>query len=158
MRTLTNLIAKVLIILISTIGIVSCGEDPEELFQKGMNYAAIRNEVECAKYLKLAAQQGHADAQGYLAVLYFSGSGVEQSYTEGLKWAKLSAEQGSAQGAFALGGFHMNISGDYQEAAKWFKVGAEQGHQSSIEGLELLYKYVNGKNISNNLQNIVLDY
>ena len=122
------------------IGVVSCGESPEDLFQKGMNYAAIRNEVECAKYLKLAAQQGHADAQGYLAVLYFTGSGVEQNYTEGLKWAKLSAEQGSAQGAFALGGFHMNISGDYQEAEKWFKIGAEQGHESSIEALELLYR------------------
>ena len=49
MKTLTNLITKVLIILISTIGVVSCGDSPEELSQKGQDYFKVGNYTEAIK-------------------------------------------------------------------------------------------------------------
>jgi TPR repeat protein len=47
-----------------------------------------------AKWYRLAAEQGDADAQYNLGVCYDNGHGVEQSYTEAVKWYKKAAEQG----------------------------------------------------------------
>ena len=94
MKTLTNLITKVLIILISTIGVVSCGDSPEELSQKGQDYFKVGNYTEAIKYFKLSAEQGNGMSQVFLVAMYTDGLGVEQNYYEAEKWLKLAAEQG----------------------------------------------------------------
>lgn len=42
------------------------------------------------------AQQGNAQAQHYVADLYFQGNGVPQDYEQSLKWERLAAVQGYA--------------------------------------------------------------
>ena len=46
------------------------------------------------KFYRLAAEQGYADAQYNLGVMYANGHGVSQDYAEAAKWYRLAAEQG----------------------------------------------------------------
>jgi TPR repeat protein len=43
----------------------------------------------------LAAQQGNADAQYYLGLLYEFGHGVPQNHAEAAKWYRMSVQQGN---------------------------------------------------------------
>ena len=46
---------------------------------------------------KIAAVQGHAEAQFTLGKMYYNGSGVPVNYAETVKWYKMAAEQGHAE-------------------------------------------------------------
>ena len=46
-----------------------------------------------------AAEQGIAEAQSNLGLMYSDGLGVKQDYTEAAKWFRKAAEQGLANGA-----------------------------------------------------------
>ena len=43
------------------------------------------------------AEQGNADAQSNLGLMYESGRGVPQDYKEAIKWYRLAADQGFAR-------------------------------------------------------------
>lgn len=58
--------------------------------------------VEAAKWFRLAAEQGLAEAQHALGSFYEDGTGVEQDYTEAVKWYKKAAEQGYRSAKDAL--------------------------------------------------------
>ena len=45
---------------------------------------------------RAAAEQGHVRAQSSLGVMYYQGEGVQQAYTEAVKWFRRAAEQGDA--------------------------------------------------------------
>jgi TPR repeat protein len=55
-----------------------------------------------ARWLKLAAEQGHAAAQGDLGHIYTGGLGVEQSFEEAARWLKKAADQGQAEAQYHL--------------------------------------------------------
>ena len=81
--------------------------------------------------LRLAAEQGDADAQFNLGVMYADGEGVPQDYQEAVKWYRLAAEQGYADAQANLGARYdtgRGVSQDYQEAVKWYRLAAEQGY------------------------------
>lgn len=52
------------------------------------------------------AEQGNADAQFNLGLMYFNGTGVPQDDQLALKWFRLSADQGNAFSQFALGNMY----------------------------------------------------
>ncbi|MBT5651800.1 MAG: sel1 repeat family protein, partial [Nitrospina sp.] len=52
---------------------------------------------------KPLAEQGNANGQNGLGVLYANGQGVAQDYREAVKWYRLSAEQGVAKAQYNLG-------------------------------------------------------
>ena len=88
------------------------------------------------------AEQGDADAQALLAVVYFNGRGVERDYGEALRWARLAAEQGNASGQSVIGMAYRSGNGvarDPAEAARWLRLGAEQGDVTAQTFLGLLY-------------------
>ena len=63
-----------------------------------------REDYETAYKLFLPlAEQGDADAQFNLGVMYDEGDGVPQDYKEAFKWYRLAAEQGDAFAQFELG-------------------------------------------------------
>lgn len=49
------------------------------------------------KWYRLAAKQGHVDAQFNLGWMYSKGQGVPQDNKTAVKWWKLAAEQGDAE-------------------------------------------------------------
>ena len=56
------------------------------------------------------AEQGNANAQYSLGVLYETGEGVAQDYKTAVKWYTLAAEQGNADAQYNLGDMY------YQDA------------------------------------------
>ena len=60
-------------------------------------------DAEAARWLRLAAEQGHADAQNYLGDRYWTGEGVPQDYAEAVHWYRLAAYQGVAEAQYFLG-------------------------------------------------------
>jgi TPR repeat protein len=84
------------------------------------------------------AEQGNAQAQVKLGVMYVYGNGVPQDYTEAVNWVRLAAEQGNAEAQFYLGYMYTDGEGviqDYAEAVNWFRLAAEQGNAEARDDL-----------------------
>ena len=98
--------------------------------------------------LQQQAEEGDAQAQIQLGIRYFQGNGVEQSYTEGLKWQTKAAMQGDALAQGIVAQFYHDgvgeIEQDYNEAVKWYRKAAEQGFANAQNGLGLCYHLGHG--------------
>ena len=55
-----------------------------------------QDDVEAAKWLRRAADQGRVVAQTVLAAMYIAGRGVVKSDTEAVTWERKAADQGYA--------------------------------------------------------------
>ena len=111
---------------------------------------AARNRELAARYAqevateddRLRAEQGDANAQALLAVVYYNGRGVELDYEEAVRWAWLAAEQDNARGQSLLAAAYYSGNGiaqDHEEAARWAQLAAEQGSTSAQALLGVLY-------------------
>ncbi len=98
--------------------------------------------------LKLAAEQGDAEAQFRLGQMYYEGEGVPQDNAEAFKWYRMVAEQGDASAQYRLGWMYHSGKGvpqDYAEAVRWYRTAAEQGHANAQFILGFMYE--NGEGI-----------
>lgn len=66
----------------------------EDLWEKGCDYYCEGNYVEAAECYRIAAEDGHPDAQYCLALCYRDGEGVPQNYAEAVRYCRMAAEQG----------------------------------------------------------------
>ncbi|MDG2286187.1 MAG: tetratricopeptide repeat protein, partial [Alphaproteobacteria bacterium] len=124
-RLLTTLV--VLTGLLGSAGAVWA--DAESDFDKGYAADEAGDFTEAAKWYRKAAEQGNADAQFNLGVMYYNGDGVTQDYVEAAKWYRKVAEQGDAEAQNKLGFMYRKGEGvtqDYAEAVKWYRKAAEQ--------------------------------
>jgi TPR repeat protein len=102
------------------------------------------------------AEQGEADAQFKLGLMYFNGKVVSQNYSEGGKWFRKAAEQGHADAQFVLGSMYLGgkvVSQNYSEAVKWFRKAAEQGYADAQFVLGSMY--LSGKGVTQNYTEVV---
>jgi uncharacterized protein len=93
------------------------------------------------------AQQGNAEAQNNLALLYLDGKGVPRNLPEAARYFQLSAAAGSALGQNNLGGLYRDGNGlarDYGKAARWFAASASQGNSAGMYNLGLMYELGQG--------------
>jgi len=77
-----------------------------------------------------AADQGDAQAQYNLGVMYDKGEGVAQNKTEAAHWYRKAADQGDAQAQYNLGVMYDKGEGVAQnkaEAVNWYRKAADQG-------------------------------
>ena len=84
-----------------------------------------RDDLEAARWMRLAADQGHAPAQYNLGVIYNKGSGVSRDYAEAVLWYRLAADQGDAAAQHNLGVMYANgrgVAGDDVAAVRWFRL------------------------------------
>ena len=91
---------------------------------------------EIIRMWRVAADQGHAGAQGFLGIMYAKGDGVKQDYVEAVRWYRKSAEQGNAGAQCNLGVSFMNGDGvkqNFEEALLWFRKAAAQGDADGKE-------------------------
>jgi TPR repeat protein len=114
--------------------------------------------VEKVRLTKEQAQQGDADAQYELGLMYannisFPYRAIPQDYVAAVKWYTLAAEQRYARAQAALGSMYENswpykraIPQDYVEAVKWYTLAAEQGYAQTTLG----YMYVKGYGVEVN--------
>ena len=98
---------------------------------------------------KTLAEQGNANAQYNLGVMYGKGDGVPQDYAEAVKWYRKAAEQGDVDAQFNLGIMYgkgeEGVPQDYAEAAKWYRKVAEQGEGDAQ--FNLAFMYFNGDGV-----------
>jgi uncharacterized protein len=88
------------------------------------------------------AEQGDANAQYHLALMYIDGEGVLQDYETAVKWYRLAAEQGLAEAQSNLGvmyGKGKGVLQDYKTAVKWYRLAAEQGLAEAQYNLGVMY-------------------
>jgi TPR repeat protein len=130
MKDLTRTICLTLAVLLGSL-VTGCGSD----FDKDTAANALRE-------WRPLAEQGDAQAQFNLGLMYDNGIGVPQDDKTAVKWYILSAEQGyaGAQGNLAL--LYANGQGvpqDNKTAVKWFTLSAEQGIAAAQFNLGLMY-------------------
>lgn len=76
------------------------------------------------------AQQGNAEAQANLGLMYQRGEGVPQDYAEAVSWYRKAAEQGFAQAQANLGGMYLlgeGVPQDFVSAHMWFNLASGHG-------------------------------
>jgi TPR repeat protein len=86
-----------------------------------------RDYAEAVKWYRLSADQGLADAQYKLGVMYVNGRGVPKDYSEAARLYHLAADQGNGNGQLALGSAYAAGKGvpkDYAQAYFWFTLAA----------------------------------
>jgi CHAT domain-containing protein/TPR repeat protein len=89
------------------------------------------------------AEQGDAEAQNQLGLMYQNGEGVTKNYTEAVKWYRKAAEQGYAQAQNNLGLMYVlgtGVTQNNQEAVKWYHKAAAQGDAAAKFNLVILVK------------------
>ncbi len=94
------------------------------------------------KEAKKAADNGDAEAELRVGIMYDTGQGVPQNFTEALKWYKLSANQGNAIAQNNLGVMYLQGEGvaqNYFEAAKWIQQSANQDYSKAEMNLGFMY-------------------
>ena len=115
-------------------------EDGNAAYQRGDYRTAV-------KVLQPLVDQGNADAQDILAIMYYVGQGVPQNRAEAIRLYRLAAEQGNAHAQDALGFAYKNGVGaqrDVGQAAKWFRKAADQDNLDAQFNLGEMCELGNG--------------
>jgi TPR repeat protein len=99
------------------------------------------DDAEAARWYRLAAEQGLAEAQAYLGVMYANGEGVPEDDTESVRWYRLAAEQGFAVAQSYVGAMYASGEGvpeDLVYARMWFNLSATQGNETAQGNKEIV--------------------
>lgn len=126
-------------------------DTPVQQFQQGLTAYEQSNYQTAFKLWLPLAEQGYAQAQGGLGMMYERGLGVKQDDFEAVKWFRKAAEQGDANAQVSLGVMYGNGRGvkqDDVEAVKWYRKAAEQGHANAQ--VILGFSYILGKGVQVN--------
>ncbi|QDV24955.1 tetratricopeptide repeat protein [Aureliella helgolandensis] len=89
-----------------------------------------------------AAEQGDADCQFNLALMYEQGMGVAKDENVAVVWYRKSDEQGNSNAQFILGVLCENGRGtaiEFHQANRWYRKAADQGDAFAIGNLGMLY-------------------
>ena len=113
--------------------------------------ACSQEELLLTSSLGTAAEQGDAEAQSFLGVLYKEGWGVPQNYDEALHWFQAAAEQGNAEAQSFLGAMYFlgqGVPQDYIQAYTWTSLAASTANELGIENIELITKVMTPEEIA----------
>ena len=96
---------------------------------------------EIIKQIRETAEQGDANAQYKLAMLYSAGTFFAQDDAEAVNWYHKAAKQGHAEAQFCLGVNYykgIGVSKNQTEAERWLRKAAEQEHSSAQSYLNFM--------------------
>jgi hypothetical protein len=88
-----------------------------------------------------AAEQGYADAQFNLGLMYANGEGVPQDMEQAVELFKKAAEQGHVDAQNNLGAMYFTGEGvarDEKKAIEWFEKAAAQGNEEARSNLDAI--------------------
>ena len=109
------------------------------------DYQTARNEF------RLAAVDGHIEAQYYLGEIYEGGIGVPIDYKQALNWYGRAAKQEHAGAQGRLGALYMNgwgVKHDVNSAFKWYLRSANNGYPLAQFEVGLMYAQGQGTPVS----------
>ncbi len=134
MRNLIKTLVLFLMLLMLSFSHAAIADDVED----GVASAEKGDFAAALQLLKPLAEQGDAQAQFNLGLMYFNGNGVAQDYKTAVKWYTLAAAQGVASAQYNLGLMFEEGNGvaqDYKTAVKWYTLAAEQGYAHAQNNL-----------------------
>ena len=95
--------------------------------------------------VRTRADQGDADAQFSLGVMYADGEGVPEDDTEAVRWFRLAADQGDTQAQYSLALMYGNgrgVTQDDVQAHMWFNLvasrAAGRAREMAVEDRDLV--------------------
>jgi len=132
---------KLTLTLATVLGMATSGAQAAD-FQKGLDAARAGNfEIAFVEFSALA-EEGDADAQYNLALMYDNGQGVELDDVVAFQWYTLSAQQGHSSAQYNLASMYQNgrgVAEDDVAALKWYTLSAEQGDIKAQNNLAKMY-------------------
>jgi uncharacterized protein len=140
MRKLTAICCLTLAVVLGSAG-VSWSAD----IQKGLDAFYSGDYATTLREWKLLAEQGNADAQYKLGLMYDKRQRISKDYKTSVKfWRRLAAEQGNAHAQHNLGWLYQQGKGvpkNNKIAAKWWALAANQGLANAQFYKGLLYLF-----------------
>lgn len=121
-------------------------EFPAELHAIGLRALQEKDLRGAARWLRLAAERGHAPAQLALGNLLLDGIGVPANPAEGVAWVRRAALQGEPAAQTRLGlllASGRGVGADPAAAVGWFRQAAEQ--EDAIGQRELGLRLLDGR-------------
>ena len=113
-----------------------------EAVSKNFAGQVLDNDPELAAgWFYRAAEQGYADAQFNLGLMYANGEGVEADTSKAVELFKKAAEQGNIDAQNNLAALYYTGEGvarDVDKAIAWFEKAAEQGNAEAKANLEAI--------------------
>lgn len=116
-------------------------------YEDGVNAAFAGDYDTALKEFTAAAENGLDLAQYNLAILYFTGQGVERDLGKAFHWTEAAALQGHVNAQFNLGSLYMEGDGvarDVSKAVEWFGRAARAGHPDAAYFLADIYNRGDG--------------
>ena len=92
--------------------------------------------------VKSHAEQGEAQAQHVLGIMYRKGIGVAADEYTAFEWCKQAAESGLLEAQFQLGLMYLEGEGvteDDDEAQRWLWAAADRGYPQATEVLQFIF-------------------
>jgi TPR repeat protein len=135
MRNDSIAVAAVITLIFSSAGWGADFESGQDAFSAGDYETAL------AAWQPIA-EEGNAEGQFGMGLLYTNGFGVPFDNDQGLKWYQLSADQGHGQAQCNLAVMHANGWGVPQsdvEAFKYYSLSADQGITQAQTSLAKMY-------------------
>jgi len=120
-------------------------------FQAGIAAYQANNLPLAYQEFLTAANDGHADSQFNVGLMYEQGIGVSKDEMEAIEWYTKSALQDNSAAQFNLGVLYENGRGtaiDYAKANEWYRKASVQGDPLAIGNLGMLY--VRGQGVKEN--------
>jgi uncharacterized protein len=128
---------------------IGVGRDDDAVAETelGFLYAAggfgiSRDFAVAVRWLRRAAEQGNAEAEGMLGAMYNDGKGVPEDYSQSTRWSRKAAEQGKALAQKDLADLYyagLGVPKDDDEATRWYRKAAEQGNAEAQALLGAMY-------------------
>ena len=106
----------------------------------GSKQSTARTDDLTVYFIRDLANEGHADAQAYLGLMYVTGK--HKSYGDAVIWFRKAAAQGNGNGQAGLGWMYAMGRGVPQsdtEAVTWFRKAAQQGNAMGQFNLGMMY-------------------
>lgn len=94
-----------------------------------------------------AAEDGLMMAQFNLAILYFSGRGVDQDFQQAFRWTMAAADQGHVQAQFNVGALYyegQGVSRDRRQALEWYLRAGNAEYAPAQHNVAEMYYLGNG--------------
>jgi TPR repeat protein len=156
MKSLTRPILVLGACLLATLALTAEAQDrktPDAVanFEAGIVAYQANNLPLAYKEFLAAAEEGHADSQFNVALMYEKGIGVGKDEKEAVLWYGKAASQGNASAQFNLGVLYEHGRGtqvDFAKANEWYRKASVQGDALAIGNLGMLY--VRGQGVKEN--------
>lgn len=116
----------------------------EEAYEAGKNLYYSSHYKEALQTLKLAAENGHSDAQYYSGLInYLAYCGIND-HKKALFWFEKSAEQGHKFAEEKLAGIYEEEERDIEKALYWYRKSAEQRNPDAYFHIGRIYEKGDG--------------